>query len=469
MRGAAAQKQQAILLLLLGTVAYMTSTMVATASTERSLTYVIGTIACILSFLNAEISIYFLIAAMLLSPEIAVGEKTSGATLSRSVTLRVDDFVLLIICVTWFVKSVLYKEIDLLKRTPLNGALFLYAFGAMFSTMLGMMNGNVQVKTGSLFVLKYIEYFLVYWMVVNTVQDEGQIKRFVLVAFVVAFIVSVVAIGQIPGGGRVSAPFEGETGEPNTLGGYLLFMMCLVGSLLFVKNKYRFPALALLVVMFIGFTYTLSRASYLGLVPALIILPLVTRRYYVLVGMLTVLLGIGAFAEALLPKVVYDRLAFTFTQQQQQDKNQVRIYGQKLDTSTSARLFVMQAAFEAFYAKPIFGYGVTGWAFLDSQYFRTLAETGLFGLSTLAFLIFRVMQVTLRSMKDLRDRDPVFFALSGGFLAGTAGLVVHAVGSNTFIIVRIMEPFWLFAAIIYLAPRVIPRMTAAPSALEQTA
>jgi hypothetical protein len=39
-----------------------------------------------------------------------------------------------------------------------------------------------------------------------------------------------------------------------------------------------------------------------------------------------------------------------------------------------------------------------------------------------------------------------------GFLAGTVGLLVHAIGSNTFIIVRIMEPFWFFAGIVVMLP-----------------
>ena len=39
-----------------------------------------------------------------------------------------------------------------------------------------------------------------------------------------------------------------------------------------------------------------------------------------------------------------------------------------------------------------------------------------------------------------------------GFLAGTVGLLMHAIGSNTFIIVRIMEPFWFFAGIVVMLP-----------------
>jgi hypothetical protein len=37
-----------------------------------------------------------------------------------------------------------------------------------------------------------------------------------------------------------------------------------------------------------------------------------------------------------------------------------------------------------------------------------------------------------------------------GFLAGFIGLLFHAIGANTFIIVRIMEPFWFMAAMVLM-------------------
>ena len=44
--------------------------------------------------------------------------------------------------------------------------------------------------------------------------------------------------------------------------------------------------------------------------------------------------------------------------------------------------------------------------------------------------------------------DPYMRGLTVGFILGFLGLLVHAVGSNTFIIMRIMEPFWLYAGIL---------------------
>ena len=40
------------------------------------------------------------------------------------------------------------------------------------------------------------------------------------------------------------------------------------------------------------------------------------------------------------------------------------------------------------------------------------------------------------------------------FFIGTIGMLVHATMANTFIIVRIMEPYWILAAIVVVAPQV---------------
>lgn len=41
-----------------------------------------------------------------------------------------------------------------------------------------------------------------------------------------------------------------------------------------------------------------------------------------------------------------------------------------------------------------------------------------------------------------------------GYLAKSAGQIIHAIGKNTFIIVRIMESFWFLTAIIIMIPTI---------------
>ena len=52
-------------------------------------------------------------------------------------------------------------------------------------------------------------------------------------------------------------------------------------------------------------------------------------------------------------------------------------------------------------------------------------------------------------------KTPYYRGLGIGFLAGFVGLAVHGIGANTFIIVRIMEPFWFFVGIIAAIPMLV--------------
>jgi hypothetical protein len=45
--------------------------------------------------------------------------------------------------------------------------------------------------------------------------------------------------------------------------------------------------------------------------------------------------------------------------------------------------------------------------------------------------------------------------LTLGYMAGLVAMITHGIGANTFIIVRIMEPFWFMTAIITLLPSLI--------------
>ena len=92
------------------------------------------------------------------------------------------------------------------------------------------------------------------------------------------------------------------------------------------------------------------------------------------------------------------------------------------------------------------GYGVTGHHFMDAQYPRILVETGIVGMLAFAWLVYTLFHVGLSTWRYAQD--DLLRGLSVGLIAGLVGLLVHAIGANTFIIVRIMEPFWFLAGIV---------------------
>jgi O-antigen ligase len=311
------------------------------------------------------------------------------------------------------------------------------------ATLWGKITGNVQGKAGFFFILKYFEYMIVFFMVVNYVETPDQVKRLLVCLFLTCFIVSIYGLMQIPGGGRVSAPFEGKVGEPNTFGGYLVFMGAVAVALMdHLKDmRLRLGLAVLLVVLLVSLLYTQSRASYIAIIPAYITICLFSkRRFYLVAGLILVL----ALSPLIVPRVAKNRIAETFTQPLQE--GQIQVGKLRFDTSASARIISYKEALSDWQKRPILGHGVTGYTFMDAQYPRILVETGMLGLLAFAWLVYTLFRVGVSALQDAQD--DLLRGLSVGLIAGLVGLLVHAIGANTFIIVRIMEPFWFLTAIV---------------------
>ena len=422
------------------------------------LEYALGFVAVgavfILVFIRTEVGLYLALLSMLFSPEFGVGGRGALAE-GREVILRAEDLLLIVIALSWMAKTAVNKELGLVLATPLNRPILAYVLTTLGATLVGYMTGTVKTAAGFLYVLKYLEYFVLYYMVVNNVQDRTQAWRLVRVAFFTAVVVSLIGIAQIPSGERVSAPFEGEVGEANTFGGYLLIMMGLAAGLLLEspRAKTRVWSLGFLVVLAIPFLYTLSRASYLGFLPLVAVLALLSSRRRLMAGLLILLLVGSPLVVYLFPTPVVKRVLYTFEPEAGQPT--VRLGQVAFDPSTSERLISFQQAFEGWVKRPIVGYGVTGFMFMDAQYPRILVETGVLGLAAFLWLVWALLRSSLGAFRALKE--PTDRGLALGFLAGTAGLLTHAIGANSFIIVRIMEPFWFFAGIVTMLPMLQPR------------
>ena len=414
---------------------------------------VAGCTLLVVTFLSTPLSLYVLVFSMLLSPELMIGALGGGgATAGRGVTLRFDDFLLLIIGFAWLVKMAVHKDSPPLKHTPLNGPIMFYVAASLLATLIGVLQGRVKPTTGFFFTLKYFEYFFLYFMVVNAIRSQEEAKKLIVASLVTCLLVSLYAIAQIPSGERASAPFEGEAGEPNTLGGYLVFMLAIVTGLLITPGATprKLPLMILMGAGTLALLATLSRSSFLaaGVVTVFVVLFLNYRRPLLFMLILVGLLGSPLWA----PHAVKQRLMHTFTQAP--EPGQIRLGSLRVDTSTSDRLRSWRESFDWWKKSPVWGHGVTGGPFMDAIYPRVLTETGLLGLAafvTLLWMLFRVGLITYQ-----QSQDPFTKGLALGFLFGFVGLLVHAIGANTFIIVRIMEPFWLYVAMVVRGFLMIP-------------
>jgi hypothetical protein len=422
---------------------------VASLSVDRLVFGVAALALFSLVFIRTEFGLYVVIFSMLLSPEFSLA---GGLAERREAAIRVEDLLLVVIGVAWLAKTAVNKEVGLVVKTPLNRPIAVYIASQLIATLIGMVAGTVKTTTGLIYVVKYCEYFVVYYMVANNVEDRRHAWRLVGAAFLTSAIVTVNAIAQIPRGERVSAPFEGDAGEPNTFGGYLLLMMAVAAGLAFETRsiKLRLAYTGLTGAMFLAFLYTLSRASYLAAIPVVLALFVLFPRRRVLLA------AIGAVAifvaVAAPPEAVQKRVKYTF----QGAGGRVVAGAGHLDPSTVERLESYEAALGGWASSPIVGRGVTGFRFIDAQYPRLLVESGLLGFGAFAWLV--ISLVTAVAGVYRHADTPAVRGLAGGFLAAIMGILVHGVGANSFIIIRIMEPFWLLAAIVLAMPR-LPEVT----------
>ncbi len=418
-----------------------------------------GLMIVVITFTSIELALYFLILATLLSPELNFGgasraELAAGVvntTESRGITLRLDDIMLTLISLTWMFRMAIRNELGFLRRTPINQAAFLYWAACVFSTMMALFSGKVGLY-GVFFVVKYLEYFVLFYIVVNHIHDEAIIKRLLMVMLFTCLAAALIGIAQIPSGQRVSAPFEGAEGEPNTFGGYLMFMFSIfLGILLHTNDKKRrlmlFVSMAIILV---PFAFTESRSSYLSFVVAILCFLIYAQKKTLLIFMCLAGLALAPFV---LPQNVINRVMFTFTQAEQ--SGQLQLGAIKVDTSTSERIQAWKDVITNDFPKnPIFGLGVTGGKFIDAQYPRVLLETGIVGLVLFIWLLRRIWVAFKRSSRKLQD--PIMRGVALGALCGFGGLLAHAIGANTFIIVRIMEPLMITLGLV-LAMEIIER------------
>ncbi|MDX8397031.1 MAG: O-antigen ligase family protein [Mariprofundaceae bacterium] len=413
-----------------------------------------GLMILLIAFTSIELTLYLLILSTLLSPELSFGASSNAdlasgrvnTTESRGVTLRLDDIFLSLVCLTWLFRMAIYKELGTMRATPINQPIAWYWSVTVLATLLGFFADRLGMY-GFFFVIKYLEYFVLFYMIINHLHDHESIKRYLLMMLITCVAASLIGIAQLPAGGRVSAPFEGELGEPNTFGGYLVLMFSVVlGMFLHAKRGRRWYLLLFtLGVIVVPLAFTESRSSYLSFVVSMLFFIVLSKNKRLLfAGCLIALVAL----PFVLPQNVVNRVMFTFTQSEQQ--GQMDVGGMKIDTSTTERLKAWETVLtENFPEHPLLGVGVTGGPFLDAQYPRVLLETGMLGLCLFLWFLRRVWVLLRQCYSEIEDE--VLKGASLGAICGFAGLLVHGIGANSFIIVRIMEPLMILIGLLTAA------------------
>jgi len=420
---------------------------------------VVGTLIFLLVFIptlfKPEIGLIIIVISMLFSPDVILGR-----TAARQITVRIEDIFLLVVILASLVRTTFTKGLVGIFRSRITAPAFLYIAACILSTVFfQVFSSEVDLGHAGLIILKYLQYFILFFVVKDNLKGYKQAKRLIIGLFIVALAVSLYSnrvieqnIASGVGTFRVTPPVETSGGgESSTLGAYLLLMMGLAaGLMLYSANAKTRILLAILnLLMFRAFLYTLSRGSYLGFIPMLLTLLFFARKKIVFFVISVLLFMVFAF---FVPEMIRDRISSTITQ-----KHDAQVAYWEWDESAQARLTTWDKVLsQGFPSSPLFGHGIGG-VFIDSQFFSILNDTGLLGLFLFCWLLFRIFKNTMTVLAiDAVRQDRFSMGLGVGFLAGFVGLIFASLTMNVFIIIRVMEPFWFTAAIIFSLPKLVP-------------
>ncbi len=407
-----------------------------------------------ITFLNPENGLIVLVFSMLLSPEIEIA-RIPG----RSVTLRIDDLLLISVFISFLTYHAINFYARRFRHSPIDKPLIAMVIIYIISTSLGIMEGRLKPLTSIFFALKYIQYFILYWLTLNIVNSRQTLINIIKAGAITALIVCVYAYSLFPKVHRVYPPFDYESiggvgvGESATLGGYLLIVMAQAIAFFLNSEKkiIRYLCLGFLIFCLPPFARTLSRASYYSFAAMWIAFIFITPKRKSLWIFITIAsLILAPLIASNLIQTVMERLRETFT-------GPVSDLGIDLELSAAARVENWLKAFREWLpAHPFLGHGATGVGLVDAQYPRILGEFGLIGFAVFVWLIFTIIK-SVRNVKYKIFTDDVMLSISSGFMASLVALLVQAIGVNTFIIVRIMTPFWFLTGTIMALPYITNR------------
>jgi O-antigen ligase len=417
------------------------------------------------TLIKPEVGLVLIIISALFSPDLIL-----GMTAYREITLRIEDMCLFLVIIAWLLRTAFSKNIVSAFKTPLTAPYMLYIVVCIVSTVIASYSVNMDLRYSFLTIIKYLEYFILFLMARYYMRSLKQAKMFVAVFFLVVFVVALlnnIFVNQQQAAGttffRTSPPVDTRAAESaGTLGGYLLFMMCVAGGLLIYMRSLPVRAflICVLILMFRAFLFTLSRGSYLAFLPAWFTLFYFAKKYtfaYLSVLFLIIIIF-------LMPSMVRDRVKSTIIVKESAEGTSL-----KLDDSPQMRIDSWNdVVFRTFPLNPIFGYGA-GMRFIDGQYVTSLYEAGGVGFILFMVVLVRLFKRLKGIVKDDMLKNSRFsMGLAVGVLAGYIGLLLHAISCNTFIIIRIMEPFWFMTAIVLALPSLLEKEEAKVETLAET-
>lgn len=411
---------------------------------------VIGLVFAVLTIINPEIGLYLLVLVVPFAQQVTLGKIALGR-----VDVGTDDVFIIFIMLSWLVGLARRKE-PLVLKTSLNWPIMAFFAISALSFLGGYTKfGQGVILMGFMHLFKFYEYVIVYFVVVSTIKNLEQIKKFLWVcSIVVGFIAflhfyAMISTGHFSLSGpsvsdymyiRIMYSFDNNA----CLGVYYAFFLSIILAMILntPASGNKPPLVLFALILSFALFNTFSRSAYLGLVVSFLIISILREKRLSLIVLLLII-----FSPIYMQSAILERITFTLQS----------VRPLVLDASSAMRITLWKQAFELFLSSPLIGTGYWTSRFIlgeaHSQYFTILAETGIIGFSIFCWLIIRMLKNSIMLMKKA-DTD-FLKSLGLGYLAGFSAILTTCFFGETLGGFRVVGSLWIVTGLITSANRLL--------------
>lgn len=435
-----------ILVLFYFTILFFLGRSVTIIPFRLTLALVLGFISSFLSLINLEIGLMLLIFVVPFTQQLPIG---FVGPFQGPIDIGTDDILIFFVIFSWLLFLIKSKK-PFFPRSSLNWPVFAFFTAAMLSFIgADARFGEDAVLIEFMHLLKFFEYVAVYFIVITAINNIDQIKKFLLMFFmVVGFIVIVQFVSMLKWGGFTTYSVDYLKNmygfySNATMGAYYCFFLSML--LVLVLDM---PASIgkLLLILFIAifslalFT-TYARSAYLGIFVSILVIAIFKEKKFFIIILLFIVLS------PILMRPVLGRITYTVHRDSA---------GMALDESSEIRLYLWRKSWGTFLNNPIFGTGFWSTRYTlgteaHSQYLAILGETGIVGFSTFCWMFIAMFR---NSIVLIKKANTYFLKNLGiGYLAGLSAILITCFFSETLEAFQIVGPLWFVTGLIVSANR----------------
>ncbi|SHI98342.1 O-antigen ligase family protein [Lutispora thermophila] len=359
-----------------------------------------------------------------------------------------------VVVFSYVIKIMTNKERDFAKD-PIAMPLIAFALVQIITTII-----SVEPLLSAQNLLVSLVSIALYFVIVNTLKSKEDFDRAIKFFIITAFILSIYGIIQYFTLGTTSKAWVdmnlnpdvktrvvGTFGNPNVFAEYLEHILPVAITLVFVYRKWMNKITMSLIAgtMFICLLMTFSRGAWLGFACAAMLFVILKMAKYI-----PLFIAGSIAAIPLLPQVVIQRIS---------------TIGNVQDTSNAYRTYIWEGTINMIKDFWVTGVGYGYWAFKNTfleygikgskawhshnMYLEIMAEMGIFGILTFAWVVLSIFVTTIKFSKKTKDR--YFSYVSIGLLCGFLSIMVHGVAEHILYMPKSVILFWMFAAFISAA------------------